>query len=159
VVGVLAVITVGSVFAMAGTGAASAGARATTTIMAADPAATLQSLHDTLAAQWQARDVPGMRTTQTDLTAELATLRTPAGHAAMAPDAITTLTRAEQSNDDVGGLLAAVAPARSDTAAAPTPPDTSGLAAAIQSLLSAILALVQNLLGSVPSTSASPPTS
>jgi hypothetical protein len=141
VIGFLAVITAGSVLIMTGTGAASAATMTSTN------AATLQSLHDTMASQWQAGDMAGLSATQSDLAGELTTLRTPTGHAAMAPGRADTLTETRQRNDDVGTRLAALAPTAAPTAA---PPDLSGLAAAIQNLLSTLMALVQSLLGAVP---------
>jgi hypothetical protein len=151
-------VTAGSVFTMVGTGAASAATMLSARQAATSPAATLQSLHDTLAAQWRAGNIEGMSATRTALAGELATLRTPKGQAAMAPGAVTTLTRAQQRNDDVGTRLAALRSVRGNTAAAPpAPPDLSGLAAAIQALLSTLLALVQGLLGAPPPLPAPPP--
>ena len=138
VIGFLAVITAGSVLIMTGTGAASAATMTSTN------AATLQSLHDKMASQWQAGDMAGLSATQSDLAGELATLRTPTGHAAMAPGRVDTLTETRQRNDDVGDWLATMA------APTATPPDLSGLEAAIQNLLSTLMALVQSLLGAVP---------
>jgi hypothetical protein len=100
-----------------------------------------------MASQWQAGDITGLSATQAALADELATLRTPSGLAAMAPGRVDTLTRTRERNDDVGQRLAAVAPTAAPTA---TPPDLSGLAAAIQSLLSTLMALVQSLLGAAP---------
>lgn len=159
VVGVVAVVAATSVFTMTGLGVASAAealpsnaAIAAAGYSPAAEAATLRTLHDDLAAHWNARDAAGMQATQTALATELAKLQTPAGHAAMAAGAAGMAARAQQENNQLGRDLAALTACHGVAPAdLPVPvPGLGGLAGLVSALLALVLGIVTGLLGGLP---------
>jgi hypothetical protein len=157
VVGVIAVVAATSVFTMTGLGQASAAAAlpnspasATSGFSPSSEAAVLKTLHDNLSDQWDARDAYGMQTTQAALAGELARLAAPAGHAAMAPDAVTTAGRAQRENTQLGRDLAALTATHGKAASDLPVPGLGSLMTLIQSLLATLLSLITGLLGGLP---------
>jgi hypothetical protein len=161
VVGVVAVIAATSLFTVTGLGMADAasmipGTRATAAgFSPTAEAGTLRTLHDSMAAEWKASDTGAMRTTQTALAAELATLRAPQGKAAMTSGAETAASKAIRQNTRLGDALAA--PLGDTPAAAPPAPDPGSLVALVQGLLSSLLSVVSGLLGGLPVPPPAPP--
>jgi hypothetical protein len=158
VVGAIAVITVGSVFTLTGLGIVNASSLlpydppgAAATSAPTSEATTLQNLHDALAAQWNAKDVAGMRATQSSLAAELATLPAPVrGNTLTSSDAATTTSTTQQQNTELGQELTALQAPHGKSASDLAPPDLSSLGSLISSLLAGLLALISGLLGSLP---------
>ena len=100
VVGVIAVVTACSVFSLISIGMASAASMfsnkppGATAGSLTSEATALQSLHDSLASQWHAKDANAMQATQTALVTELLKLQTPQGPDAMSPHAVTATNKA-----------------------------------------------------------------
>lgn len=157
VVGVIAVVAATSVFSLTGMGVASAAA-----MLPSNPpgvsggfsptaeAATLKTLHDSLESQWNGKNVAGMQVTQAALAAELAKFATPAGHAAMAPNTVSTVSRAQQENNQLGTALAQLTTSHGVAASDLPVPGVGSLLALVQSLLGLVLSLVTGLLGGLP---------
>lgn len=155
VVGVIAVVTASSVFSLTGLGVASAAMALPASPPAAasgfsvqTEAATLRTLHDAMAAAFQAKDAATMAATSAKLDDELATLGTPQAHTAMAPDAVTMVSKAQQENGQLAQELAALP--RGKSASDLPLPGVASLTSLVQGLLATLLALITGLLGGLP---------
>jgi hypothetical protein len=156
VVGVIAVVAATSVFGLTSLGMASAA----TMISNNPPGATagsptseataLQSLHDSLESQWNAKDATGMQATQTALAAELLKLQTPKGHAAMSPHEVTETNQATAQNNQLGKELAALQAAHGKSATDLPLPGLGSITTLINSLLATLLSIITGLLGGLP---------
>ena len=160
VVGVIAVVTASSVFALVGTSTASA---ATALASAMQPGASaafspiaeataIRNLHDALAAEWKAKDAVALQSTSASLATELTKLRAPQRRAAMAPDAVTTVGKATQQNDEFGQALATIIAAHGKSAhdGLPGLGLLNSVTSLLTSLLSTLLSLITSLLGGLP---------
>ena len=160
VVGVIAVVTASSVFALVGTSTASA---ATALASAMQPGASaafspvveataVKNLHDALAAEWKAKDAVALQSTSASLATELTKLRAPQRRAAMAPDAVTTVGKATQQNDEFGQALATIIAAHGKSAhdGLPGLGLLNSVTSLLTSLLSTLLSLITSLLGGLP---------
>jgi hypothetical protein len=157
VVGVIAVVTATSVFALVGTSTASAATALASTQPGASAAfspvaeaTTVRNLHDALAAAWQKKDAVAILSTQTNLAGELAKLQTPQRRTAMAPDAVSSVGKATAQNNELGQDLAALMAAHGKSGSDLTGGLLSSITGLITSLLTTLLSLVTGLLGGLP---------
>jgi hypothetical protein len=153
VVGVIAVVTAGSVFSLAGLGIASAAMApqtppgASAAFSTQDQAVAIRTLHDNLESAWKANDAKGMRSASAQLASELATLRSPKAHAAMSADAVNLVQTATDQNNRLSAQLDAL---HGKSAGDLPVPGLGSLTSLISSLLQTLLSLLTGLLGGLP---------
>src|SRR5437764_4693948 len=117
VVGVITVVTVSSVFLLAGLGIASAAigsppdvqaAPAVTAFSAQSEAQTLQGLRDALRSNYQDNDATAMKTTTDQLATELSGLHGMSASSAMSPDTMRLASLAMRQTSELRQKLAAL---------------------------------------------------
>ncbi|HJP79948.1 MAG TPA: hypothetical protein VJ914_37090 [Pseudonocardiaceae bacterium] len=169
VVGAIAVVTVAAVATMTGFGLASAASALPASPATApvssnaqylqNQAGVVQVLHDQLKAAALNGDVAGTQDAVNKITAELGTLSSPQGRAAMSAGASSTVDKATDLNNQVAQALKQIESGKTpvSTQAAtpgdllpPLPGPLGAIGALLNSLLNTLLSLITGLLGSLP---------
>jgi hypothetical protein len=169
VVGAIAVVTVAAVATMTGFGLASAASALPASPATApvssnaqylqNQAGVVQVLHDQLKAAALNGDVAGTQDAVNKITAELGSLSSPQGRAAMSAGTSSTVDKATGLNNQVAQALKQIEAGKTpvSTQAAtpgdllpPLPGPLGAVGALLNSLLNTLLSLVTGLLGSLP---------
>lgn len=169
VVGAIAVVTVAAVATMTGFGLASAASALPASPATApvssnaqylqNQAGVVQVLHDQLKAAALNGDVAGAQDAVNKITAELGTLSSPQGRAALSAGASSTVDKATDLNNQVAQALKQIESGKTpvstqaatpDDLLPPLPGPLGAIGALLNSLLNTLLSLITGLLGSLP---------